>query len=235
MPYHPALSINMFAFQLKQQCRANMELACFTFCLTLSARSLTWKRANFHLNFTSNQHLLYAPQSAGKGSISCKNMHEYCVQLAFEQHECYAFAYPLDSMNFKCLFKPMAVIIAVSKTFDHHDGWCNWVEWGCEETTDSKPKNVILFLSRIKGKRDLISPPFLWDVVQNVDGVVCVHAKQHQSAWRWIIFGGICTFCSMLMSKAAQARLPGERRGDGEERKTGREQSGRERNRRRLV
>lgn len=53
------------------------------------------------------------------------------------------------------------------------------------------------------------------DAAQNVDSVVCIHVKRHQSAGRWIIFGGICTFCSMLMSKAAKARLPGERRGDG--------------------
>lgn len=55
-------------------------------------------------------------------------------------------------------------------------------------------------------------------VVQNVDSVSCIHVKRHQSAWRWIIFGGICTFCNMLISKAAKARLPGERRGDGERR-----------------
>lgn len=53
------------------------------------------------------------------------------------------------------------------------------------------------------------------DAAQNVDSVVCIHVKRHQSAGRWIIFGGICTFCNMLMSKAAKARLPGERRGDG--------------------
>lgn len=53
------------------------------------------------------------------------------------------------------------------------------------------------------------------DAAQNVDRVVCIHVKRHQSAGRWIIFGGICTFCNMLMSKAAKARLPGERRGDG--------------------
>lgn len=87
-------------------------------------------------------------------------MHGYCVQLSFEQQEYYAFAYPLDSMNFKCLFKPMAVIIAVSKTFDHHDGWCNWVEWGHKETTDSKPKDLTLFLRHIKGKGDLISSAY---------------------------------------------------------------------------
>lgn len=60
---------------------------------------------------------------------------------------------------------------------------------------------------------------FVWKVVQNVDSVVCIHVKWHQSAGRWIIFGGICTFCNMLMSKAAKARLPGERGGDGERRK----------------
>lgn len=54
---------------------------------------------------------------------------------------------------------------------------------------------------------------------QNVDGVVCIHVKRHRSAGRWIIFGGICTFCNMLMSEAAKARLPGERRGHGGRRK----------------
>lgn len=84
-------------------------------------------------------------------------------------------------------------------------------------------------------KGDLIPSAFVWEAAQNVDSVVCIHVKRHQSARRWIIFGGICTFCNMLMSKAAKARLPGERRGDGGREKEGGEQSGKERNRRRLV
>lgn len=80
-------------------------------------------------------------------------------------------------------------------------------------------KNVILRLQHIKIKGDHIPLLLFWDVVQNVDSVVCILAEQHQSAGRWIIFGGICTFCNMLMSKAAKARLPGERRGEGEEEK----------------
>lgn len=70
-----------------------------------------------------------------------------------------------------------------------------------------------------EAKGDLIRLPFVWDAVQNVDLVVCICVKRHQSAARWIIFGGICTFCNMLMRKAAKARLPGERRKDGEGKK----------------
>lgn len=83
-----------------------------------------------------------------------KCMHGYCVQLAFEQLEYYAFSNPLDSMNFNCLFKPMAVIIAVSKTFDPHDGWCNRMRM----RGNNRPKDVMLW--HIKVKKDLI--PFLF-------------------------------------------------------------------------
>lgn len=90
----------------------------------------------------SSSHHLPAAQPAQRGSIWSENMHEYCVQLAFEQHEYYIFSYPLDCMNIKCSFKPWqrwntpSVVIAVSKTFDHRGGRCNWGEWGCEETSD---------------------------------------------------------------------------------------------------
>lgn len=80
-------------------------------------------------------------------------------------------------------------------------------------------KDIALWPRHIWIKQDLVPLLLFREAAQNVDSVVCIHVKWHQSTGRWIIFGGICTFCNMLMSKAAKARLPGERRGDGGRRK----------------
>lgn len=126
------------------------------------------------------------------------------------------------------------VFIAVSITFDWCDSWCNWVSADVREHRAHYGSDTLE-----RNRTSPLRPLFGGAVQKNVNTVVCVHVERHQSAGRWIIFGGICTFCNMLMSKSCKSQIARRTKGrwwrGKRKKKQGGKQSRKERNRRRLV
>lgn len=111
-------------------------------------------------------------------------MHEYCVQLAFEQHEYYVFSFP--RMNIKRSFKPCLR--------RNHQSSSRCQKPLADEMDDVIGVNEEVRKHQTKGRR-IMAPThlnkrrpcpsaFVWEAVQNVDSVVCIHVERHQSAGR---------------------------------------------------